>query len=159
MTFDYKNVIKKCVDFYDGGRCVSRSSMGNPKVSVFVLWGSREAGRDVGGVSEWAVRVDRCAGSSMHIGCMSRPYPKEKGHDEDEEWAMAGVVGEAYNMKYTAYLLGSQGMVWECTAKGPRSLTQQVMVLSTGTRVIYSRTDRTGSVHQGLAIARCVAAY
>ena len=132
LTFDCKNVMRKLVDFYEGGKCVARNGRGNPKVSIFVMWGDRQAGRVPGsgtagkGVSRWALRIDRCAGSSLYVGCMGRPYPSEEGYEEAEEWAMAGVVGEAYNIRYTGYLVGSHGMVWECTAKGPRSLTQQV---------------------------------
>ena len=37
-----------------------------------------------------------------------------------------GVLGEAFNLRHTAYFLGSGGQVWECSDKGPRSITALV---------------------------------
>ncbi len=39
------------------------------------------------------------------------------------QWGMVGVLGEAFNVRHTAYFLGSSGQVWECSASGPRSIT------------------------------------
>mmetsp|Transcript_47086 Transcript_47086/g.75878 ORF Transcript_47086/g.75878 Transcript_47086/m.75878 type:complete len:425 (+) Transcript_47086:1-1275(+) len=147
LEFDQKKVHAKSVDFTQDGKCATRSNRANPKVSVLVLWsnvsasvdaaspgtahakkGSRAKGeREKGSsTSTWAIRVNQCQGGSLHIGCVSNAYKSSNAYAESKEWGMVAVMGEAYNLRHTAYFLGSSGQMWECAAKGPRSITALV---------------------------------
>ena len=75
---------------------------------------------------EWALRIDECCGGSLHVGCVTNAYKASEAFSPESEWGLVGVLGEAYNLRHTAYLIGSSGQVWECSEKGPRSLTALV---------------------------------
>ena len=70
--------------------------------------GEREKGRCT---STWAIRVNQCQGGSLHIGCVSNAYKSSNAYAESKEWGMVAVMGEAYNLRHTAYFLGSSGQV------------------------------------------------
>ena len=150
LAFDVSKVHSKSIVFSEDMATATRSDRGNPKVSVFVLAGEqgdvergeRASPRERGGstssqsstrapggpgnVREWALRIDECCGGSLHVGCVANAYKASEAFSPESEWGLVGVLGEAYNLRHTAYLIGSSGQVWECSEKGPRSLTALV---------------------------------
>jgi len=70
------------------------------------------------------------------VGCMVTPVT-DKG--DLEVGSVLGIIGEAYNYRSVAYVIGSYGLVWECDEKGPRSLTDQVK-------------EQIGDVQQGIKL-------
>mmetsp|Transcript_38739 Transcript_38739/g.60419 ORF Transcript_38739/g.60419 Transcript_38739/m.60419 type:complete len:354 (+) Transcript_38739:72-1133(+) len=129
LRFDPEECFIGKIIFKHRDRSAVRSNTGNPKISMFAFPAPTKQ-------SQWAIRIDQCRGGSLHVGCMVTPVT-DKG--DLEVGSVLGIIGEAYNYRSVAYVIGSYGLVWECDEKGPRSLTDQVK-------------EQIGDVQQGIKL-------